>query len=500
LATATVEEVQLLKTLRWYDGFVIALCNPGFLLGSLGFTLGIFGVTGSMILWGCSAAIGLLQAWIYSEPATMFGHRSGGISLYAHEGWRKYTTLVGPLSAFGYWIGWSVVLSIFGNLIGALATSQWWPTSGLSIGFFSNTLTLGSFIAIGCIVFVWGFNIFGLRPAVWFTYACAALLMVPLALFIIVPYFTGHWHSSNVHATFTGPWGGIKIALVYMFILAWSAYGTEACATFAPEYKSIDDTHKALRSAAMFMLLVCLLLPLGLGGVDGVSKAVATPAAAGQFYTQAMGTLVGHGAASFFTICIIASLLLSMTSSTSDAGRALYGISRAGMTIKQFGVLNRYHVPARAMTMDLTVNILLVLLIKNNLAILYLSNIGYVMAHVFALSGFLLLRRDRPNWPRPIKVSKGWLPVAAFLCVLNFVFLVVGALAPKLNGYGSWTDFWIGVGVLVGSLVLFVFRRVVQDGDRVHFREEVPEVPSAEEQAELGIPAATVPTEATVVA
>ena len=38
-----------------------------------------------------------------------------------------------------------------------------------------------------------------------------------------------------------------------------------------------------------------------------------------------MTTLVGHGAASFFTICIIASLLLSMTSSTADAGRALYG-------------------------------------------------------------------------------------------------------------------------------------------------------------------------------
>ena len=39
-----------------------------------------------------------------------------------------------------------------------------------------------------------------------------------------------------------------------------------------------------------------------------------------------------------------------MTSSTSDAGRALYGISRAGMTIKGFGKLNRFHVPARAMT------------------------------------------------------------------------------------------------------------------------------------------------------
>ena len=48
----------------------------------------------------------------------MFPGRSGGISLYANEGWRKYTTLVGPIATFGYWIGWSVVLAIFGNLIG----------------------------------------------------------------------------------------------------------------------------------------------------------------------------------------------------------------------------------------------------------------------------------------------------------------------------------------------------------------------------------------------
>ena len=31
MAVAQVEERHLLKTLRWYDGFVIALANPGFL-------------------------------------------------------------------------------------------------------------------------------------------------------------------------------------------------------------------------------------------------------------------------------------------------------------------------------------------------------------------------------------------------------------------------------------------------------------------------------------
>jgi amino acid transporter len=272
------------------------------------------------------------------------------------------------------------------------------------------------------------------------------------------------------------------VALVFMFLLAWSAYGTEVAATFAPEYRDTRrDTSRALRSAAAFMLMVCLLVPLGLGGVTGA----VTTGAEGQFYTTAMQQIVGHGAASFFTICIIASLLLSMTSSTADAGRALYGISRAGMTIKELGVLNRFHVPARAMTVDLIVNIGLVVFITSNLAILYLSNIGYVLCHVFALSAFLLLRRDRPDWPRPIKVSAIWLPIAGILCALNAVFLLVGALAPKLNGYGTWTDFWIGVGVLIGSLLLFFYRRIVQDKEHIHWSEPTPRLPDQEELAEL---------------
>jgi amino acid transporter len=161
------------------------------------------------------------------------------------------------------------------------------------------------------------------------------------------------------------------------------------------------------------------------------------------------------------------------------------------MTVKGLGRLNRYHVPARAMTVDMVVNILLVVFITSNLAILYMSNIGYVLCHVFALSGFLLLRRDRPNWPRPIKVGAVWLPIVATLLVLNTVFLLVGALAPKLNGYGTWTDFWIGIGVLVASLVLFFFRRIVQDGESVHWREPTPDMPEGEDAAALGISSET---------
>ena len=85
MAEAVVEERQLLKTLRWYDGFVICLANPGFLLGSLGFSVLDLGGWGAAMIWGITAAIVFPVTIIYSELAAMFPNKSGGVSIYANE-------------------------------------------------------------------------------------------------------------------------------------------------------------------------------------------------------------------------------------------------------------------------------------------------------------------------------------------------------------------------------------------------------------------------------
>jgi amino acid transporter len=487
VAEAFIEERHLLKSLRWWDGFVIALCNPGFLIASLGFSMGALGTWGAVLLWAISAAVGMLQTWIYAETASMFPDKPGGISLYAHEGWRGRFSLVGPIGAFGYWIGWSVVLSIFGVLIGDLIQAQWFPNTSWSV--FDGVVHLGlpQVIAVSCIIVVWLLNVFGIRPAVWISYVTGAGLMVPLAIFIVGPYITGNWHSSNMTWALHG-YSGFKLAMVYLFLFGWSAYAAEVCATFAPEYHDTRrDTTIALRSAGVFTLLVFLLFPLGIGGVSGAPSAAT---ASGQFYVPALAKIVGSGAAQVIIVLLIGSLLLSMISSTADGSRALYGIARDGMTVKQLYHLNRFHVPARAMSVDLVVNVLLVLFVSSNLAILYMSNIGYVLAHVFALSGFLLLRRDRPNWPRPIKVGPIWLWIAAVLVVFNSVLIFYGITNPTLTGYGTWTDMFIGVGVLVASVLLFFYRRIVQDKQKVTFHEEVPTEPSPEQMALLSEEAA----------
>ena len=129
------------------------------------------------------------------------------------------------------------------------------------------------------------------------------------------------------------------------------------------------------------------------------------------------------------------------------------------------------------------------LFVGNIFGILAASNLGYVLAHMFALSGFVLLRRDRPLWPRPIKLG-AVLGVdrraarrsgASCLTIVGF-----GWFQHAAGGYGGTKEKIIGVAVLAASLVLFLFRRIVQDGERPHWREETPTMPGED----AGAPAA----------
>jgi len=482
---ATIEERQLLKTLRWWDGFLVALANPGFLIASLGFSVGVLGPWGAVLVWTFSAILGALQSWIYQEPAAMFPHKSGGIALYAHEGWKRYTNLVGPISTFGYWFGWSAVLSIFGLIIGNLAQAQWFPDSTWSINLGISHFGLNKLIAVICILAVFLFNYRGMRPAVWVSYATGALLCVPLLVVMfafLTPAFT--LPPSTLTFSYTDAAGqavtarpDLTVVLVWLYLMAWSSYATETCAVFAPEYKDVvGDTSKALKSSAVFDVLVFFLLPLGVVGTLSVNEINA--GASGEYLVEAMRKIVGAGSASVLIVFVIGGLLLSMNTATMDGSRALYGIAKDDMTVKGLGRLNRYHVPGNAMTVDAVINIGLLVLFDNTLAILAASNLGYVIAHVTALTAFLLLRRDRPDALRPIRLRPIWLPMAGLLAALNVVFIVVGFAAFEQTGYASgvtWfgvaRELWLGVLILLVSVLLFLYRRIVQDKSRFTWRE-----------------------------
>jgi amino acid transporter len=485
MASAQVEERQLLKAMTWWDGFVVALANPGFLLASLGASIGALGTAGAFVLWTISIILGSLQNNIHAELAAMFPSKSGGIALYAHEAWRKYLTVIGPLATFGYWIGWSVVLSVNGLVAGALIHSQWFSDNDWASSTAGFDFSLPIVIGIGLIVLVWFFNVFGVRPAVWFGYVTGALLCIPCFVLMVFPYLTGDWDSAN----FTwgiGAGGGLALALTWLYFMCWSAYGIEVVATFAPEFHDTErDTAKALRVSALFCTAVYAFVPLGLGGVLSTEQVTAGVLDL-SFYGQAFDLLVGSALSDVMILCIVGGIVLSMNTATMDGSRALYGISKDGMTVKQLGTLNRYHVPARAMTLDALINIVLITYLAGVLEILAVSNVGYVFATVTALAGFVLLRRDRPQWPRPIRLPGYWVPIAAVLAFINLVFLVAGGFIYSggflgIEGYGyGWDKTRTGLLVLLAAIILWAWRRVVQDKQPLHLREPIPQTPEEE--------------------
>ena len=150
-----------------------------------------------MALWTISCVIGLGQNFLFAEMAAMFPAKPGGISVYAHEAWRKHFSPVGPLAAFGYWMGWSFVLAIFGVTAGSLIQAQWFPDQTWSLWDGAVHVGLAHFIGAAMVVAVWLLNVFGIRPAVWVTYVTGGLFLVVVAILMIAPYFTGDWSSST---------------------------------------------------------------------------------------------------------------------------------------------------------------------------------------------------------------------------------------------------------------------------------------------------------------
>src|SRR5919112_6378211 len=158
MAHAEVEERQLLKAMTWWDGFVVALANPGFLIAALGASIGVLGTTGAVVLWTISVLIGALQNNIYAELAAMFKEKAGGIALFAHEAWRKYFTPIGPLATFGYWFAWSSVLAVNGLVVGTLIQAEFFSDSTWAESGAGFDLNLAIVLGMVAMLLVWMFN------------------------------------------------------------------------------------------------------------------------------------------------------------------------------------------------------------------------------------------------------------------------------------------------------------------------------------------------------
>ncbi|WP_440101132.1 APC family permease [Glutamicibacter mishrai] len=453
------------RTLRWQDAFAFAMAVSGGLFVSFGATMAAIGALSAMFIWALAAGIGWAQNHLFAEMASMFPDKPGGVPIYAHEAWKGRFVPAGALASFGYWFGWSAVISVVSLTAGAVIQVRWFPeaTWALNLGFVQvGPAQLIGIVLISALMVP---NLFGAQPAAWVNKIFGALLLIPLLTFVVAPLVSGQWNVSNLTWGLGQPgadhWGGWKDAAVWLYLVGWTAYGTEMCAAFTPEYRSTKDARRALSSSGAFTFMMFALAPIGVGGLVSQSDAVADPSAV---FVNGFAAVLPAGFAGDVALLItIGALLMGVNASMADGSRALYGAAVDGLVPRQFEKLNRHQVPARAVVTAVVMNILLVIFVSNPISILVAANMGYLLAILLAVSGFILLRIDRLEAPRSFRLGRAAIPLAVVTTVYGAAVLIVGAASSEISGYGGTFELSIGVGILLLSLVLFVIRRRFQD-------------------------------------
>lgn len=272
------DSTSLRKTLTWRDGFAIALVIPNGLLLTGGYAIGAIGAWTAIAIWAGGAVIGLLQNMLFAETAAMFPGQSGGVSRYATEAWKRYFAPLGAVASFGYWIGWSFSIAVNAAAIGTLVQTEWLPrlTDGITV--LGHPMGLSALISVTAIAAGWAFNYFGAHIGARANKITAILVCAGLAVVVFVPLFRhGGIHLHNLTWFHGGNWMTI---LVWFYATAWVTYGTEICASFAPEYKdTVRDTARALRLTSLLSIGVFLVVPMTMVGSVGEQAIRANPVA-----------------------------------------------------------------------------------------------------------------------------------------------------------------------------------------------------------------------------
>jgi APA family basic amino acid/polyamine antiporter len=214
-----------------------------------------------------------------------------------------------------------------------------------------------------------------------------------------------------------------------------------------------------LTVAGLYTLLsLGYLNVLGFDGFAGSRQTVATDAAQ---------VLFGEGGQRFVAALILLSVLGSLNGITISGPRIYYAMAKDRLFPRSFATVNRHHVPGRAIWAQAAIAIVFLLFfdfyaLTDN--VVFISFLMYALAAV----GLMVLRRKRPDLPRPYRVP-GYpvVPILFILASLTFVTYLfvqeVSLLAQPLEEGQTLSDKWnrlAGLGVvLLGIPVYFLYRR-----------------------------------------
>jgi amino acid transporter len=193
-------------------------------------------------------------------------------------------------------------------------------------------------------------------------------------------------------------------------------------------------------------LFIYTLIPIGFIVVLG-AKALSNPDLVDpntMFVTFAGKALHTSGQLLNWLIAImlIIALMLSALNAIMGCARSLHQMSVDGQFPRFFQRVNQHGVPAYAMGFNVVCS-LIVVLAGGAVEIYTFSNVGYTGSFLTVLVGYYLLRKYRPNLPRPVRLPEFFKYIALALAAFFAFVWLYGGISYARIGHTT-TYYWLG--------------------------------------------------------
>ena len=168
------------------------------------------------------------------------------------------------------------------------------------------------------------------------------------------------------------------------------------------------------------------------------------------------------------SIMLVVALSLSVLNAIMGSARAVYQMSIDGQFPRIFATVNKHGVPGFSMGFNVVCSIALVFT-GGAVEIYTLSNVGYTASFIPVLVGYYLLRQNRPDMRRPVRMPNFMKYIALFLAASYFVIWSYGGLVEAslpnalLGGNDTKVYFFIGWAILLSYVFFYWYRVKVED-------------------------------------
>jgi amino acid transporter len=491
----------LSRETNWWGAFVIGLAG----------TILVTGIAPVMVTSLGAAAIpvmiiitisGYLLCLLLAELSAMMPERTGGSPTYAYvaykDRWPRFAEHVNGFTSWAYWLGWFPVAPL--NMI----LASFYIADKFNLNTTSGITPIHTFIAYWTIaisivgillVFIPAW--LGIRLGAMFATVLGLLSMIPLTLLAILPVFkpsAADWgnlsgfHQLDGTGFFTNyqGHGWLTIYIAYSFLLTWNVIAMEAAACYIGECRDPErDAKIAMNLEGLYGLFIYTMIPVSFVVVLGASKlSNATLADPKTIFTTFASAVFGSSASWLdwlIAIMLIIALCLSVLNAIMGSARALHQMSIDGDFPRIFSNVNRHGVPGFSMGLNVVCSILLVFT-GGAVEIYSLSNVGYTASFIPVLVGYYLLRKNRADMRRPVRLPEVFKYVALVLAVAYFVIWLYGGLVytglpnAALGGSNTRVYYFIGWAILISYLPLWWYRKYIEDRRRPETAPEPPPI------------------------